>query len=355
VQSEDKIRVGLIGYGFAGRSYHAPLIRSVAGLDLAVIASSNPQLVAQDGLTAEVVAEPERLIERDDIELVVVATPNDSHAPLARAAILAGKAVVVEKPFALDLAEARALTALAAEHGRMLAVFHNRRWDSDFLTVRQAIEGGAVGRVVHFESHFDRFRPLVRQRWREQATAGAGIWYDLAPHLVDQALLLFGPPTAVSASLAALREGAAVDDWAHAVLHYPDRRVVLNTTMLAAGGVSRFTVHGDKGSLCKPLADRQEAQLLAGLHPGAADWGADPDDLLVWNGDGACRRSPAVRGDQSRFYSATLAALRGKGPSPTAAHEILAVMAVIEAGLISSRTGAVTPLALTPEELAAWT
>lgn len=176
---------------------------------------------------------------------------------------------MVEKPFTLTAAEARELTVQTEDTGRLLTVFHNRRWDSDFLSVSSAIRSGHVGRPTHFETHFDRFRPEVRQRWREQAVPGAGIWYDLAPHLVDQALQLFGLPLTVDANLAALREGAPVDDWAHAVLSYDSLRVLVHGSMLVAGGAPRFIAHGEGGSMTKMLPDRQEAQLASGIAPGA--------------------------------------------------------------------------------------
>ena len=148
----------------------------------------------------------------------------------------------------------------------MLSVFHNRRWDSDFLAAKFGVESGVLGRVTHFESHIDRFRPEVRDRWRERAVPGAGVWFDLAPHLIDQALQLFGLPDGIGANFMLQRPGAQAVDWAHAVLNYPGLRVVLHASMIAAGGSPRFLVHGDKGSLVKHGIDQQEAQLLAGMH-----------------------------------------------------------------------------------------
>jgi len=169
------IGVGLVGYGFVGKTFHAPLIGAVEGLDLRAIVSSDAAKVHADLPGARVCSTTEELLEDAAIDLVVVATPNETHAPLARAALAAGKHTVLDKPFALDLAEARAITQAAADADRILCVFHNRRWDSDYLTVRAAIEEDTIGQVVHFESHIDRFRPEVRDRWRERAGPGAGI------------------------------------------------------------------------------------------------------------------------------------------------------------------------------------
>jgi predicted dehydrogenase len=329
------IRVGLIGFGYAGRTFHAPLIGATEGIALAAVASSQPEAVRAALGDVAVVATPEALIARDDIDVIVVASPNNSHAPLAIAALEAGKHVVVEKPFALSLDEAREVVAAAERAGRLLSVFHNRRWDGDFLSVKAAIDRGDIGAVVHFESHFDRFRPAVRDRWRERDTPGGGIWYDLGPHLIDQALQLFGLPEAIEASLATLRPNGQAHDWAHAILHYPTRRVILHASMLVAGGSARFTVHGTAGSLVKPGADQQEAQLLAGIVPGAPGWGADADALVLHDGEGSRHVSP-LPGDQRGFYRGLVAAIRGEGPNPVPPVEALAVMALIEAGIRSS-------------------
>jgi predicted dehydrogenase len=344
------IHVGLIGYGYAGRTFHAPLIRSVAGLDLRLIGSRDPARVAADLPGMAVVGDPLAVATAEAVDLVVIATPNDTHVPLARAALAAGKHVVVDKPFTLDLAAARALRTEARSRNRLLAVFHNRRWDSDFLTLRAALAEGVIGPVRHWESHFDRFRPEVRDRWREGAGPGSGIWYDLGPHLLDQALLLFGLPDRVTANLARLRPGAQADDWAHVVLDYPDLRVVLHASMLVAGGSPRFLVHGEAGSLIKRGADRQEQQLLAGLAPGAPGWGADPDDLEIYDGTGRVTHRPAVAGDQRRFYQGVAGAIARDTIDHTAALEAVRVMACLEAAFTAARTGASVGLSLAPDE-----
>lgn len=348
------VRVGLFGYGYAGRTFHAPLIGVEAGLRLCAVASRDAAKVQADWPGVAVHDDPFALAASPDIDLAVIATPNDTHAPLARAAIDAGKHVVVDKPFTLNLAEARDLVARAERRGVLLSVFHNRRWDSDFLTVSRAIAAGAIGRVAHFESHFDRFRPQVRDRWRERAGPGGGIWFDLGPHLADQALRLFGLPDAVQASLAVQRDGATADDWAHVVLSYAERRVVLHAGMLVAGGASRFVVHGTGGSLVKTGSDRQEAQLLAGMAPGGEGWGVDPDALRIHGPDGDEHRIAAERGDQCGFYRAVAAALDGSGINPVPPIEALAVVAVVEAATTSAREGRTVGLTLTHGELAAY-
>lgn len=267
------LQMALIGYGFVGKAFHAPLINAVPGLELSVVASRDAAKVHADLPHAQVIADPLEAIRRPEVDLVVIASPNDTHAPLALAALEAGKHVVVDKPFTLDLAQARTLIAAAEKHDRLLSVFQNRRWDSDFLGVKQVIEQGLIGKVTHFESHIDRYRPEVRVRWREQNLPGSGLWFDLGPHMVDQALQLFGLPHSVQANIATLRPNAEVNDWAHVVLNYPTHRVILHGSMLVAGGVARFTVHGEKGSVVKARADGQESQLLAGVTPGSAEVG----------------------------------------------------------------------------------
>ncbi|MEN2784957.1 oxidoreductase [Sphingomonas qilianensis] len=335
--THSSIRVALIGYGFSGKTFHAPLIRAIPGLELALVGSSDAAKVHADLPDITVVANPLAAATAADIDLVVIATPNDSHAPLADAALKAGKHVVVDKPFTLDLAEARALAATAAMHDRLLAVFHNRRWDSDFLTVRKAIDDGFIGRVTHFESHFDRFRPEVRDRWREGDGPGSGIWFDLGPHLLDQALQLFGVPDSITGNLATLRDGGRSDDWAHVVLDYPCRRVVLQASMLVAGGSPRFIVHGDAGSMIKQGMDGQERQLLAGMTPGAAGWGEDDDALIVHDAEGGPREIGATAGDQRLFYHGIVDALHGRAPNPVPPVQAIAVMACLEAAAKSAR------------------
>jgi predicted dehydrogenase len=353
--SSPSFRVALVGYGFSGKTFHAPLISAVPGLDLVAVSSGDSSKVRRDLPDVTVHPDPFDLVTASAIDLVVIATPNDSHAPLARAALLAGKHVVVDKPFTLDMSEARELITLAARQDRILSVFHNRRWDSDFLTVQRAIADGLAGNVSHFESHFDRFRPLVRDRWRERAGPGSGVWFDLGPHLVDhQALRLFGLPDRVQANLARQRDGSATDDWAHIILDYGERRIILHASMLVARRMHRFTVHGDAGSLVKRECDQQEQQLLAGMRPGASGWGEDGDQLLVYDGDGKERLVPATAGDQRLYYAGIAAALRGTAKNPVPGIQALATMAVIEAAIESARTNSTTKLPLTVLERDTW-
>ncbi|AUX92712.1 oxidoreductase [Mixta gaviniae] len=344
------INVALVGYGFAGKTFHAPLLSATAGLNLYAIVSSDAAKVQADFPGMRVIADAQQAFADPNIDLVVIASPNTTHAPLAREALEAGKHVVVDKPFTLDMQEARELIALAAEKGQLLSVFHNRRWDSDYLGVRQAIEQGLVGKVAQFESHIDRFRPQVRVRWREQNVPGSGLWFDLGPHLIDQALQLFGLPESVQGNIATLREQAEVNDWAHVVLNYPTHRVILHCSMLVAGGVSRFSVHGDKGSLIKAHADRQESQLLAGVTPGSAGWGADDDAMVLYSTEEAPRQLPTPAGDQRQYYIQIANALNGQQANPVPPQQALAVMAVLEAAVKASESDQAQQPALSDAE-----
>jgi predicted dehydrogenase len=338
-----RIGVGIVGNGMATRVFHAPYIRAVPVLDLRAVVSRRagvpPPLPG-----VPLVGDIEDLLRDPAIDLVVIATPGASHAELARRVLESGRHVVVEKPFALDLAQARAMIDCAAARGRIIAAFHNRRWDSDFLAVRAAIEAGAIGPVVHFESRFDRFRPQPRDRWREQAGPGSGVWYDLGPHLVDQALVLFGAPVQVSADLAVLRPGGQADDWAHVTLHYPDKRVIVQASMCVAAGSPRFIAHGLAGTLIKPGADAQEGQSIAGMVPGSADWGIDPDPLQRWDGQGHEYLTGAPRGGQQTFYAMMADACLGIGAPPNTPGEILMVQMVIDLAIEAARAGRTLPV-----------
>jgi predicted dehydrogenase len=349
------VRIALIGFGYAGRHFHAPLIAATPGLTLGVVGSSRGDAVASALPGVEIVADPVAAARHPGADLVVIATPNDSHAELATIALRAGKHVVVDKPFTVTLADARRLVELAAAEGRTLSVFQNRRWDSDFLGIRQEIAAGRLGEVVELVSDMSRFRPEVRDRWRERSGPGSGTWHDLGPHLIDQALLLFGPPESVAVDLRIQRPGSAATDWFHAVLGYGRTRVILTSSMLAADAPLRFTVRGTSTSLTKRLGDVQEQQLLAGLEPGSDGWGIDPDPMILHGrGDGSGTEIRAPAGRYRDYYGAIRDCITlGREPPVTPA-QATAVMAVLEAGIRSSAEGVVIRPGCTEAERAAW-
>ena len=335
------IRVALIGFGNAGRVLHAPLIAATPGLTLTVIGSRQGDQAGSAYPGVEVVADPLVAVRHRDVDLVVIATPNDTHAPLAEAALAADKHVVVDKPFTVTLAEARALVATAAAAKRLLSVVQNRRWDSDFLGIARELATGRLGEVVELRSEMSRYRPQVRDRWRERAGPGAGLWYDLGPHLIDQALVLFGPPETVHADLEVQRGGTAVD-WFQAILGYGRKRVILASSMIAADAGVRFLVRGTNGSLTKREGDPQEAQLVAGQKPGSPGWGHDPDPLIFFAGDGSAPSEVAAPpGNYLAYYAAIRDAIRGEGAPPVTPAQATALMAILEAGIRSSDQGRV--------------
>ncbi|GAB2790838.1 oxidoreductase [Halomonas shantousis] len=345
-----ELKVGLVGYGFAGKTFHAPLLAAQRGLSLVAVSSRDAAKVHADWPQVEVEASPEALFARDDLDMVVIPTPNDTHYPLVRAALDAGKHVVVDKPFTVTLEEARALKTHAESCGKVLSVFHNRRWDSDFLTVRNLVDGGALGRLVHVESHFDRYKPEVRDRWRESPAPGGGLWYDLGPHLIDQALVLFGMPQNIWLDLAMQRDGAQVDDYFHAVLCYDRLRVVLHAGSLVAVPAPRFTLHGTRGSYLKHGLDPQEDRLKRGELP-APQWGEDTRHGTFTLGPGydgndlpETSEIPTLPGDYLAYYAGVRDAILGRQPNPVPIDEAVAVMAVIEAGLESARQARWVPL-----------
>jgi predicted dehydrogenase len=345
------IRVGLIGYGYAGRTFHAPLIRTTRGLELVAVSSSRPEQVIADLPGLNVVPTPLELLTAPSVELVVIAAPPDVHAPLAAAALRAGKHVVVDKPMAPTLEEARATTVLARGSNRVLAVFQNRRWDGDFLAVADLLSRGILGDVSHFESHFDRYRPRVRDRWRERPGTGAGLWHDLGPHLVDQALQLFGLPDRVIASQAAQREGSQVDDWVHVVLEYNRLRVILHASVLTAAPAPRFVVHGRDASWIKSGVDAQERQMVTALTPGDGATPAEAEHaVLVEGASGAQTQAPLPPGDYPDFYRLVRNAIDGAGSNPVPPEQAVAVAAVIDAAIRSSAEGRALTLPLTETE-----
>jgi len=333
--------VGLIGYGFAGATFHAPLIGAVPGLRITRVMSAQADKVRRDLPHVVVSPQPHELLAAPDVDVVVIAAPNDAHHTLAREALRAGKHVVVDKPFTVTTAQAQDLIALAKSRNRMLSVFHNRRWDGDFITVRHQIEAGALGEINTFVSRLDRHRPEVRARWREQDVPGSGTLYDLGAHLIDQALVLFGAPQTVFADLAAQRAGCPAVDYFHLVLGYGTRRVILHSGSLVRQPGPRFEMHGSRGSLVKHGVDPQEDALRRGERPGGPGWGRDSAQLhaTVTTSDGAlaARRVETAPGAHHAYYQGVADHLARATAVPVPASDALNVMKVIEHALCSAR------------------
>ncbi|AJX18149.1 putative oxidoreductase [Burkholderia ubonensis MSMB22] len=331
-----------MGFGFAGATFHAPVIAASGRTQVAAIATGQPDRARAAYPDARLVADLDALLALDDIECVVIATPNDTHFPLARQVLDAGRHVVVDKPVTLTSDEALALARLANARSRVFAPFHNRRWDGDFLTVRRVVESGELGRITYVTSHFDRFRPQVRVRWREEAARGGGLLLDLGPHLIDQALALFGLPDTVSATVKTRRDNGSAPDFVHVQLGYPDKDVALHASALSAIEPARFTLHGTRGSYQKFGLDTQEDQLKAGLTPDDVEFGGGnpPGVLRVLDGDVETERPvPTLDGQYAEFYRALAASIREGAPFPVTPQDAVDVMTIIELAAQSEHEG----------------
>lgn len=335
------ISAGILGFGLAGRFFHAPLLHA-AGIRVAAVVTRQHDVVASvlpDALALETDAE---LLASPDIDLVVIATPNHLHVRQARAALLAGKHVVVDKPLSLHAAQANELIELATARGRMLSAFQNRRWDSDFLTIRKLIDSGRIGALNAFHARWDRYRPAVADRWREHDVEGNGVLYDLGAHLIDQALYLFGMPEWVQADVFAQRTGAVASDGFELLLAKREARITLGVSSLVAEGGPRYRVHGARGSFVKSGLDVQEPQLRSGMPASDPSFGIEPESQWGTFTEGASGRREVIesqRGCWTEFYAQVRACIEGGAPAPVTAQDGRDVIRVIEAALASSERG----------------
>lgn len=347
------LRVALVGYGLAGSVFHAPLVSATDGLVLDTVVTSNEERRAEARAAHPQVRfadSPDELWERaDELDLVVIASPNKTHVPLATAALKAGLPVVVDKPIAGTAAEARELAALAEERGLLLSVFQNRRWDNDFRTLAALIADGELGEVQRFESRFERWRPQLKGGWRESGDPDeiGGLLYDLGSHVVDQALVLFGPAVQVYAESDVRRPGAAADDDTFiAITHENGVRSHLYVSATTAQLGPRFRVLGSAAGYVKYGLDPQEAALREGLRPVAGEpWGEEVEQMWGRVGSG---ESPltgggtpvrTLPGDYPAYYAAVAAAIRGTGDNPVTALQAAAALDVLEAARRSAREG----------------
>ncbi|MDV6250355.1 oxidoreductase [Vibrio sp. EA2] len=339
------IKTAVIGYGFSAKTFHIPFVSALDEFDLVAISTSNGEAVTKDWPTAQHYASASDLLSSSDAELVIITAPNDVHFDLAKQALENGKHVIIEKPFVTNVSDGEALIALAKEKGLILSVYHNRRWDGDFLTVKKLIEEKRIGELRHFESHFDRFRPEVRQRWREQATDGGGILFDLGSHLIDQALELFGLPDAISAECKMMREGSTNVDYFDVVMHYPNHLAIVHGDLFSAGPNKRFTLKGTGGSFEKLGLDPQEPRLIEGISPIEPSWADEtPDDYgYFYNAD---NREAVVteQGGYQHYFLQMADAIRNNTAPPVSAEDALWNIKLIELAMESSRLGQKLPI-----------
>jgi len=341
----EPIRVGVVGFGLAGRYFHTAVLQGTAGLELACVVQRSGDDAAREHPRLRVARSIEEMLADVSIQLVVIATPSYSHHELAAQCLREQRHVVVDKPFTLSSAEAADLIKMARERKLVLSVYQNRRWDGDFQTVRAVIAGGELGRLTSFESHFDRFRPAPRREvWRESGGPGGGILWDLGPHLIDQALTLFGNPARLSASVRMEREDAAVDDAWDLFLEYEEPHpftVLLRSTLTACIPGPRYVVHGSRGSFVKWGLDPQEEQLKSGMGYDSPEMGQEPESAwgeLRLCGSGT-RRIRTVRGDYRGFYENVRDALLGRSALAVTPEQAWRTTRLIELARESSREG----------------
>jgi len=337
-----QIHTALCSFGMSGKVFHAPFIHVHPGFHLQAVWERSRSVVKDIYPNVVSYSSYEAILRDPKVELVVVNTPNYTHYDYTKAALLAGKHVIVEKPFTVTSAEGEELLDLAHMQQRLLTVYHNRRWDSDFKTIKKVLEEGWLGEVVEAEVHFDRYRlDLSPKQHKENPGPGTGALYDLGSHLIDQALTLFGMPVAVFADLQTLRPESQVDDYFEVLLYYPLLRVRLHSSYLVREALPGYILHGTKGSFIKHRTDIQETALQAGKMPGTSDWGIEPDEeqgFLHTERDGQVIRKKIIseRGYYMDFYDGVYAAIREGASPPVHAMDGLNVIGIIEAAFRSS-------------------
>ena len=341
------IRTGIIGYGLSGRVFHAPFIDVVDGYELTKISTSKPEnvkLIEERYPITSVVPDGKGIIDDPEIDLVIVTSPNTEHFRWAREALVAGKHVVVEKPFTVSVAEADELIEIAKQQGKILTVYHNRRFTSDTKTVRKILESNILGEIVDYESHFDRFRaePRPGGAWREDPLPGSGIFYDLGSHLIDQALWFFGMPLAVTADIDSQRPWAKADDHFDVRLHYASFTATLKSSMLCKIPGPTYLIHGRNGSYVKYGLDVQEAMLDNGAIPQGKDWGREPES--IWGNIRVdCKgvkiegKVESEQGDYRDYFINLRDAINGKAEIAVKPEEARNVIQIIEIAFKSSK------------------
>jgi scyllo-inositol 2-dehydrogenase (NADP+) len=331
------IDVGMVGFGLGGRAFHAPIIHTVQGLRLAAIVQRSGDSARQFYPEAKIVRELDELLAIPSISLVAIATPNETHFPFAKRCLEARRHVVVDKPFTNTLAEARELVELARKQNRIVTVYQDRRFDGDFRTVTQMMAQKTLGRTVRFETAFDRCRPFVKQSsWKEKPAPGSGVFFDLAPHLVDQVLQLFGAPEMVLADIRIEREGSLIEDAFDLTFYYKNgMRALMMQSMLAPDPRPHFRIQGTRGVYVKHTLDPQEALLRADHPASGEDWGVEPEKdwgtMTSWQDEQITQQKvPTLRGDYRDFYAQVRDAILGTAAPPVTTDQALRLMYTLE-------------------------
>lgn len=336
------IRTALCSFGMSGRVFHGPLLTIHPDFDLVSVWQRTKSDAAEVYPGIRIERSLEALLADEELELVIVNTPGHTHFEYARMALEAGKHVIVEKAFTSTVEEADELIRLAKREGLLLSVFQNRRWDSDFLSVKQVIESGELGRMVEYEARYDRYRPLVGDSWKEEKGPGNGILYNLGSHIIDQVLVLFGLPQWLWADLDIQRRGAKVPDHFQIVLGYPDKKVNLGARYLSLAEQPKYKVWGEEGSYIKYGEDPQEAALAAGGTPDDVHWGEEASEAwgeltIVKNGEKTSRKIESPAGNYSRYYDQISAVLAGQETEIVTAEQAREVILIICLAMASSK------------------
>lgn len=326
------IKTAIVGFGFSAKVFHIPFIENLAPFEFTAVSTSQNDAVKETHPNVTCYATAEEMITSSDADLVIITAPNNVHYSLAKLALENGKHVVIEKPFVTHSTQGQELIELAAKQQRVLSVYHNRRWDSDFLTVKALIEEGQIGELKWFESHIDRFRPNVRQRWREDASVdGAGILYDLGSHLIDQAVTLFGVPEKITGQCYAMRKAGTPDDFFNVTFHYPTMLVQLHSDPYSPGTNLRYKLLGTEGKFIKFGMDPQEEKLRAQQDYLVPGWSIDPSSFWgTLTTEQHSQQITPVEGGYENYYLGVAAAISDDKPLPVTADQSLLVIKLIE-------------------------
>lgn len=339
------INTAILSYGMSGEIFHAPLIDAHPGFHLSKIFERSTDRARHRYPKAKIVRSLDEILSDDAIELVVVNTPQDSHYDLTLKVFESGKHAIVEKPFVINSSEGHALSQQARDHGKLLSVFQNRRWDGDFMTVRQVLQAGILGPLAEFEAHYDRYRPQVdHSTWKEGQAAGAGILYNLGSHMIDQVLVLFGNPESLTASVGVQRKGGSSPDYYDIRMKYPNHTAIVKSSYLVRDPGPRYVAYGVDGTFTKHGLDPQEDALKNGVIPGTAGWGKETNE---WWGRidtqvGGLHVTGTIEtlpGSYSGYYDNIYGAVRNGEPLAVTAEQATSVIRMIELATKSSDEG----------------
>lgn len=341
-----KIRTGIASYGMSGKLFQAPFVANHPGFELAAIVERHQNESRRRYPDSKLYRSFEEMLGDESLQLIVVNTPVQTHFEYTRAALLAGKDVVVEKPFTVALSEAKELEKIAKETGKFLSVYQNRRYDGDFRAIKNVLDSGKLGEIVEAEFRYDRYRTQYSGKpHKEGALPGAGILHDLGAHLLDQSIQLFGVPEKIFADVRILRtDGVEANDYFEVLLYYPQNRVRLKSTVMARESVYAYVVHGRNGSFLQQRSDQQEELLLKEVEPQLTDWCPEPtapDGILHFmeNGEAVRQLTTSRSGNYMGYYEDVYRALTGQAPNPVPAADAIKSMTLIELAMESSRQG----------------